>query len=186
MKLTLFQTLEDRNNPEEVELDGPFECTRTDAWLGRGYYFWDTHIELAHWWGNKGYRTKYIICRADGRLDENCWDLHGNGAHRLEFEEICKELISKRIFEESRLIVPKLIMYLKKNNIFVYSSIRALGSGGGIADPLLKYRIKFKNYDKTFLDLRPPVQICLLEKQALSLSGYSIVYPEHYIEYPYA
>ena len=43
----IFQTLEDRNNPDEVESQGPFICTN-NPWLGKGYYFWDTFLDLAH------------------------------------------------------------------------------------------------------------------------------------------
>lgn len=53
---TLYQTVEDRNNPSEIETEGPFLCVRNNAWLGRGYYFWDTFVELAHWWGNTIYQ----------------------------------------------------------------------------------------------------------------------------------
>ena len=42
----IFQTLEDRNNPDEVESQGPFICTN-NPWLGKGYYFWDTFLDLA-------------------------------------------------------------------------------------------------------------------------------------------
>ena len=50
----IFQTLEDRNNPDEVESQGPFICTN-NPWLGKGYYFWDTFLDLAHWWGTKAF-----------------------------------------------------------------------------------------------------------------------------------
>ena len=42
--LTGYHTVEDRDNPDEIEADGPFKCTRGDAWLGPGYYFWDSKI----------------------------------------------------------------------------------------------------------------------------------------------
>lgn len=32
---TLYQTVEDRNNPLEIESEGPFLCVRNNAWLGR-------------------------------------------------------------------------------------------------------------------------------------------------------
>ena len=54
MKTTeIYQTLEDRQNYEEVEQHGPYFCSVTypngilkkgskQPWLGSGYYFWDT------------------------------------------------------------------------------------------------------------------------------------------------
>lgn len=47
MDRILYQTVEDRNNPDDVEQHGPFLCTNKMAWLGHGYYFWDTFINLA-------------------------------------------------------------------------------------------------------------------------------------------
>ena len=49
----LYQTVDDRRNIKYVLENAPFKCTRNDAWLGEGYYFWDTFINFAHWWGEK-------------------------------------------------------------------------------------------------------------------------------------
>lgn len=72
----IYQTLEDRNNDNEIETHGPYFCSLHDdkgqikhgiktPWLGEGYYFWDTRKEDAQWWGEitynknqKGYVTK--------------------------------------------------------------------------------------------------------------------------------
>ncbi len=63
MKYTnIYQALENRNNDEFVEEHGPFFCSLVDThgkvkngvkepWLGAGYYFWDSRIEDAKWWG---------------------------------------------------------------------------------------------------------------------------------------
>jgi hypothetical protein len=92
MKITLYQTLEDRGNPVWVEDNGPLRCNRGNAWLGDGYYFWDSHIQLAHYWGEM-YKKGYMICAASAVLDHTCWDLHNNANHRIEFEEIYNLLI---------------------------------------------------------------------------------------------
>ena len=60
----LYQTVEDRGNPKEILNNGPFQCTRS-PWLGNGYYFWDSFIELAHWWGRQGYHGQYVITKID-------------------------------------------------------------------------------------------------------------------------
>ena len=62
---TIYQTLENRDNADEVERDGPFLCNRKNAWLGTGYYFGDTFVELA---GGGGRATKGIIWSAGLRL----------------------------------------------------------------------------------------------------------------------
>ncbi len=61
---SLFQTVEDRNNPWDIASKGPFLCSRSNAWLGEGFYFWDSFIELAHWWGNTVYGGKYVVCKS--------------------------------------------------------------------------------------------------------------------------
>ena len=43
MNRIIYQTVEDRGNPDYVEQHGPFICTNKNAWLGEGYYFWDTN-----------------------------------------------------------------------------------------------------------------------------------------------
>ena len=42
MTIIGYHTLEDRGNPKEILESGPKQCFRADAWLGHGYYFWDT------------------------------------------------------------------------------------------------------------------------------------------------
>lgn len=85
----IYQTLEDRNNPDEVESQGPFLCNRKDAWLGNGYYFWDSFIENAHWWGKEGARYKsYLICESSFHLNEKCFDLYDNPEHIKNLIEI--------------------------------------------------------------------------------------------------
>ena len=78
---TIYQTLEYRNNNKEIEANGPYFCSLRDTqgniktgvktpWLGEGYYFWDTRIEDAKWWGRTVYRNKgYVVC-------ETVYDAH--------------------------------------------------------------------------------------------------------------
>lgn len=180
---TIFQTLEDRENPDEVEQKGPFMCHDNHAWLGRGYYFWDSHIQLGHWWGNMAWSGNYMIVRSYISLDKSCWDLHGKGAHREEFLAICDEMIRAKISSKEKLRVWKVVEFFKKKGKMAYKAIRACGTGsvGNHVDYLM-YRVKFKTGNPAYLDLYPPVQICLFEQRALSLHGYSVVYPEDYAE----
>jgi len=125
MVVEAFQTVEDRDNPDEVEAIGPFICRRANAWLGEGYYFWDTNIDWAHEWGQRGYLNNYIICQAQVTIDENCFDLVGNLRHQRELLEIIK------VFKESGLLTGKgniylgqLIQLMKNQGIFGYTCIR--------------------------------------------------------------
>lgn len=186
MKLILYQTLEDRNNPDYIEDNGPFICKNKTAWLGLGYYFWDAHMELGHWWGNLNFTGGYVICKAKAVKDEYCWDLHGDGLHRIEFEDICNEMVRGDISTRDRLLVPQIIEFFKSKNKFKYNSIRALGInsiGNRLVDNNLIFRMLFKKDMKAYLDLKPPVQICLIAKTALSLQDYKIVYPNDYSEF---
>lgn len=190
MEITLYQTLEDRENPEKIEAEGPFLCRHKGAWLSEGYYFWDTHIELSHWWGETNYKQKgYVICRAYAILDETCWDLHGNGNHLLEFEKVCMEMINQGIAKSETLLVPNVIAFLRKTGKFPYKAVRALGVSSISPNQSIEglvYRLKFVETNKTFLDLRPAIQLCLFEKRGMSLKDYFIVFPDNYVESAYA
>lgn len=64
----VYQTLEDRQTDlDKIESNGPYSCRWENSWLGNGYYFWDTFIDNAHWWGVEGrkYKNGYIICQAE-------------------------------------------------------------------------------------------------------------------------
>ncbi|MBV6484224.1 MAG: hypothetical protein KFKLKKLM_00716 [Flavobacteriales bacterium] len=186
----IYQTLEDRYNVDEVEQQGPFLCSRDNAWLGEGYYFWDYHIELAHWWGEperSGYR-EYIICQAFCTLDnEKCWDLHNKGQHRDEFIQALEMIISLRISRKPHEItVDQVIEFLKKRNAFQkYEAIRVMGvNSANFNRNMTKIgaRVFFKNSKHAFYDLFPQIQICLFQKRSLNLNNYKVVWPEHYAE----
>ncbi len=181
MEILLVQTLKDRDNADHVEEHGPFICVKDHAWLGRGYYFWDTHLELGHWWGKVACSGNYMICVADGVIDSSCWDLHGNGKHRIELKEVCDELIKSKLMSKESITIPRLIEFLKKKGKFAYKAIRALGMrsmGDSNTDFILRFPFEIQN--PSYLEVYPTVQICLIEKNALCLRYYRIVYPEHY------
>lgn len=194
MEVDLIQTLKDKGNPEQVESDGPFICTRPHAWLGFGYYFWDTHIELGHWWGETTLNNSYIICSANAIIDKTCWDLHNNQKHLMAFSEALDEIVDKEMTTYAKAKVPEVIEYIKKKGMFKYKAIRALGLRSVSSQSNYFQLVNFDQpgqYDKIIrfdeklpahLDMLPAIQICLLEKTALSLSNYRIIYPEEYEE----
>lgn len=185
MKIVIYQTLKDKNNPDEIEEYGPFPCRRPNAWLGDGYYFWDTFIDLAHWWGQKSLSNSYIVCEGIIYKDHTCWDLHGDGSHLQEFEDICWEIVDSGISSTEKLLVPQVIEFIKKKGQFKYKAIRALGVDSitnWFSSGIELLKIRFNSGKKPFLNLRPAVQVCLVDKQALSLQGFRIVYPDEYLE----
>ena len=88
--MILYQTVEDRDNPEHIKSNSPFLCNRKDAWLGKGYYFWDTLIENAHWWGKTVYKNNdYVVLKfLCDSINIKCFDLHGNLEHLSYFNEV--------------------------------------------------------------------------------------------------
>ena len=60
----LLQTIDDQDNPDYVEEHGPFKSV-TSHWLGVGYYFWDSLMRRAHWWGDRHYGGNYMIIASD-------------------------------------------------------------------------------------------------------------------------
>ena len=46
MIIKVYQTLEDRNNIEYIETNGPFKCERPDACLGHGYMMLSKRVQV--------------------------------------------------------------------------------------------------------------------------------------------
>ena len=181
----VYQTLEDRDNADQIEFEGPFPCNKEKAWLGSGYYFWDFHIELAHWWGKKSYSlNSYIICKAFCIISpDKCWDLHNEGKHREEFNKALNALIRKGA-KKNEISFSQVIEYAKINGFFNHEAIRvnSIGAARKTTEIDVGFRLKFSSgNDYAYFDLFPPIQICLLNKTALSLKNYKIVWPDHYV-----
>lgn len=179
---TLYQTLENRENFDEIIANGPFLCRWPNTWLGEGYYFWDSLICNAHWWGKYRFDESYVITR--GMCDFNselCFDLYANFDHLMQFEEICNKISSNNLTDQP-ITVPAVIEFLKMSNNFPYQAIRA-NSTVQIDEKIKKnrsfiFRVPFEIGKKNYLDTRPTVQLCLLNKGSLNFRDYTIIYPE--------
>jgi hypothetical protein len=177
--MILFQTVEDRDNADYIESNAPFICNATNAWLGKGYYFWDTLIQNAHWWGNVRYGENYVIMEynCDSFLEGKCFDLYGNMEHLKHFNEIIDYLNSQNLSTKTA-TVAKVIEYLKDKTDLtsIYDSVRAYGH----FSKSVKNFIPFEECKKYYLERLPAVQICLFHKKSLNLGVGRIVYPNHY------
>ncbi len=171
-----YYTVEDRNNPDIIETEGPFKCTRPDAWLGHGYYFWDTRIQLAHDWGRNFSRRGYVICSGEIADDPTLlWNLDGIIAHQEEFEAAVDMMVEANIIKNhDNTTVGKVITFLKERNILQYKAIRAADENKDT------YFLKFNSAKQEKMRLRQRVQICLLEKTSVLLRDFKIVYPDKY------
>ncbi len=179
---TLYQTVEDRNNPSEIEDNGPFACRRSNAWLGLGSYFWDTFVDLAHWWGNMVYDGKYVICQSacNGSL-QGTFDLYNDFCVLQEFSAL-KNALQERLHRKN-ISVGDVLCYLMRHSDFCsrYKAIRAKATGCMKHAPTMR----FVNYNVAYLELMPPVQFCVLDKSFLLGGTYNIVYPKKYISQMY-
>lgn len=86
MIVQAYQTLANRD-VHSIETNAPFKCERRGAWLGHGYYFWDSEIRWAHDWGRLGYSNDYkiITCKIKIDPEDDCFDLVGYIPHRQLF-----------------------------------------------------------------------------------------------------
>lgn len=175
MKAEIFQTLEDRQNYDEVERHGPYFCRShysdgtlkkgtKEPWLGEGYYFWDTRIKDAEWWGDTVYSQKgYIVCKTTyDQHSQLLYDLVGNMQQFDEFVR-CAELIRKARNVES-IKFPVVLAYLKRCTYnFKYKAIRVW--------PLPKTYEKTSVYfpdTKVVLGNPSKIQICFFDKTLLT------------------
>ncbi|MCG9881273.1 MAG: hypothetical protein MH472_11805 [Bacteroidia bacterium] len=181
----VYQTLEDRSNPDYVEDNGPFPCNRKNAWLGNGYYFWDSFIENAHWWGIEGakFTNGYFICEAHYDFDETlCFNLIDNPLHFQLFNNTKKIMQEKGLYVVNQTTVARIIEYIKNTlNIFKYHAIRVYGiNSKSFNSPYSNRTIFDNNHNTKYLDSLPAIQICFYSKSSLNLREYRLIYPPEY------
>jgi len=176
MIVVAYQTLEDRDNIDQIEAEGPYICRRHGSWLGLGYYLWDTKYEWSYEWGVNSYERNgkgFVIaeCRLD--LSKDCFDLVGSVQHQMDFLEIIQQMIiSKRIKNEKEAIVPNLIQFMKTKGVFNFKSIRANDFHKDIV------RLKFRNDKNEYMVLNQRVQICVITKKDVLLQPFRVIYPK--------
>lgn len=178
-----FQTLEYKNI-HNIESDGPFLCQRKTAWLGIGYYFWDSFIENAHWWGKEGacHKNGYIICESTFELNENkCFNLVDNPIHLEQFNQTKIFLKQNNLYEEGKTTVARVVSYLKQIGVFKFEAIRAFGINSIGINSSYSNRTIFINKEGKksiqYLDSTPAIQINFFTKNSLNRKGFKIIFP---------
>jgi hypothetical protein len=183
----LYQTLEDRGNPDEISANAPFPCHWENTWLGDGFYFWDTFIENAHWWGEVRYKKKHVICQAVCDVnDQKCFDLVGDTDHMIQFQGAIEKLKQEGLLDENT-TVARVIHFLKDQSVsFPFEAIRVYGiksiSEYSEAYKDYRYRLIFEIDKPQYLDYKPAIQLCIFKKNGLNLRDVEIVYPDEYID----
>ena len=177
----LFQTVEDRNNPDEIVSKGPFICTRKDAWLGTGYYFWEQEIFYAEKWGkNAGYKN-YVICESAYNYDDHCFfDLVGNPSHLKTMREFFA-ILEEEVFKGENIVITiPMVLDVLRNEMAEDFNFKAIRSKSEWKN--WKFTIPFneKRPNKEICNLCPEIQLCVIDKTFLT-KEYRIVYPEKYV-----
>jgi hypothetical protein len=174
--ITGYQTLEDLDNIDHVEMSGPFKCIRNDAWLGYGYYLWDSDFDWAMDWGQFAY-VKYgkdfiiMSCRVD--LTNKCFDLFGRVNDRITLKEIVDVMIEDGIIKNfNEALLPEIIEYMKQQEVFDYNSIRAYDNYRNST------KLHFRKTKIEFMDMNQRVQICVISKKDVILRPIRVIYPE--------
>ena len=179
MQKVIYQTVANRDNPDEVLESGPFLCVN-EPWLGEGYYFWDEFIEYAKWWGKVHYRDNYMITRYMCIFDQDKFLDLLDPTYLALFDEYSCIVVKK--FGDDGFTVPRVIEFIKETSKDKFLGVRAEArrSVNYTYNPSLDKTIPFVRESVAFLDLRPAVQICLFSKSALIKDSGTIVYPEEY------
>lgn len=171
MIVRAFQTVAHRD-VEAIPEKAPFKCERLDAWLGHGYYFWDTNIEWAHQWGKQGYKGQYVITACDIDLNNDCLDLVGSVKDRMQLQEAA-DLLRKHLGPEGEKIVMRsLIELLKDSKKLVIKSIRSSHS------PSTRNPIYYNQRKAEHINLADQIQICVIEKKGVILTPIEVVYTQ--------
>lgn len=169
---------------DKLESNGPYPCDWENSWLGDGYYFWDTFIENAHWWGNevRKYKNGYIICKAYCDFnDTECLDLVGS-TEQLKMFKDSYELLKEQGIVNERTTVKRMLIHIKDTlKIINFVAVRAYGKKSKSYNSPYNLRMFFESDRPSYLDCLPPIQICFCDKKSMNLRNYTIVYPKEYI-----
>lgn len=177
----IYQTLQDRGDRLKVENDGPFSCNWENTWLGEGYYFWDTFLDNAHWWGRVRYKGKnYIICEAEiDFCNSKCFDLVGCTQHMDSFAKSIALMKKKGLYNENT-TVARVFEFLKKAGIFTYEGIRVSGINSKNKKENKQNCLHFELRKPQYLDFMPAIQFCLFKIPSMNFRNFKIIYPEGY------
>ena len=168
----LYQTVTDKGNPEHVNKIGPFK-SKTSHWLGEGYYFWDSLLDRAHWWGKTHCHGQYMICQACAEVNDGAYlDLAGNMLQLKQFEKWFD--VIRKMHNEHEVTVSFAIEKLRRDDNFPFQAVRALSEKCGGDN-----RVNYVCYHDSYLNLSPPMQICIYSRDRVK--DYHVIFPDTYV-----
>jgi hypothetical protein len=176
LQTVIYQTLEDRGNPDDVVKHGPYKCTHSNAYVGPGYYFWDNDLHVAHLWGQRRIKSAYMIFSAELSMqDQDLLDLY----YSKDDRDFLQTIVTK--FDLGGQKLGKIFYFLQKKNeetptkgVFPYKAIR-------IQDNNFGDKTYFADGKHGFTNFNPAIMICLVDKRKVHLNGFDAIYPEKYI-----
>lgn len=169
---TLFETLGhhtfENRNANDVE-NAPYRCSDVNAFLGRGYYFWEDNLPFAKFWGGVwyiDYDKKYFIGETEIKCNgADFFDLVGDRHHQKFLKETARFLAAKRP-RTSGWPIGKIIEFLKgaskdPDDVFFekfeYKVIRAVDDSA----VKLSQNYRFTDGNISYMDLNPCYIICV-------------------------
>lgn len=189
----IYQTLEDRGNHKDIENHGPYFCSLRDEsgnlksgtkepWLGEGFYFWDTRIDDARWWGKITYEQKmkgYVVCSTCyNQYSPLLYDMVGSISMFDDFEACAKLIKSKK--NVKRVSFSVVLEYMKQREDFNYKAIRVWPYPTRVSNPQIGVFFPCK---KATIRKMEKIQICFFDKTLLT-QPFSIVekhpFPSNY------
>ncbi|MDE6453568.1 MAG: hypothetical protein K2L27_05120 [Muribaculaceae bacterium] len=155
--------------------DAPFFCSdkkgELKAWLGDGYYFWESFILLAHWWGKVHYRRKnkhYAICSTIFDCNDGEFlDLINNPSQIEDVQKVVDYLVATEEYKADKFTAQFVINFLRTKTPFPYKAIRVYGRDCAADKSITQYRLNFNN--NSSMHLCPEIQICVIDKSTIKL-----------------
>lgn len=180
----LYQAIENLLNPDFIEQHGPFKCNDKDAWLGQGYYFWEHYEKNAHWWGETRYKKNgYVICKSSYTNDPStCFDLVDNFGHRGILKSAIDLLKEQKLYKHDKTTITRVLEYLIKIGVFTYKATRMSIPSSRGRDSKHNESICVNENTTLSFDLIPQIQVCFYDKALISANGYTIIYPQEYVD----
>lgn len=184
MRLAIVQhTCKNKGNAASIEKNAPFRSTikfledghsKSEPFLGMGYYLWDNNMEWAHKWGASHYLNNYRILQGTLRVDEDyLFDLLANTEHTqkvLDLYSIYKPLKDDdEIITLCGLIEAMKYIARKDPGYFPYKLIRAEDKKK--STELLQFSIQQPNV----INLKPCIIYCLIEMDTTILYDLKLI-----------
>jgi hypothetical protein len=188
--VTIVQhTFENRQPGDEAR--APFHCTDANAYLGRGFYFWDDNLPLGKYWGGLRYHNHdlaYHVIEGPFECDRNdFFDLVGSREHQKFLIGVRIKLAGKRP-NTATWPIGKIIQFVRNASKdpdheyykkFDFKAIRAVDVSFSLPKDQIETamaEVNFAGDSGSYTYLNPCYIICVIDKNALVLGPFTLVH----------